>query len=92
MTDTVTPVSDDERLDEADPRPLWEQLSARLRDRILSGELNGRMPAEWQIAAQYGVSRDTVRRALEKLREEGLIMATRGRGTFTVPRAEGPPE
>lgn len=84
MTDTVTSVEDRRPLDEADPRPLWEQLAARLRERISSGDLTGQLPAEWRIAAEYGVSRDTVRRALDRLRDEGLITSTRGRGTFVV--------
>jgi DNA-binding GntR family transcriptional regulator len=76
---------DDQRLDPDDPRPLYEQAAARLRDQITSGKLAGRLDSEWVIAARYHVSRDTVRRALEILVKEGLVTATRGRGTFARP-------
>jgi DNA-binding GntR family transcriptional regulator len=78
---------DEQPLDHDDPRPLYEQAAARLRDQITSGKLTGRLPSEWMIAARYHVSRDTVRRALEILVKEGLVTATRGRGTFA--RAPG---
>lgn len=90
--DTVLSVGNERPLDEDDPRPLWEQLAARLRARITSGDLHGKLPAEWRLAADYHVSRDTTRRALEQLREDGLVTSTRGRGTFTVPGAERPAE
>ena len=83
----VTPQdgSRDDRLDEDDPRPLWRQLADLLRDRIDQGELAGRLEAEMTLAEHYGVSRDTVRRALATLARDGLIRSTRGRGTFVVP-------
>jgi GntR family transcriptional regulator len=73
---------DEQPLDPDDPRPLYEQAAGRLRDQIKSGQLSGRLDSEWMIAARYRVSRDTVRRALEILVKEGLVTATRGRGTF----------
>ncbi len=83
----VTPQDDDrgDQLDQDDPRPLWQQLADLLRDRIDRGELAGRLEAEMTLAEHYGVSRDTVRRALACLAREGLIRSTRGRGTFVVP-------
>lgn len=87
MTDTVAPVAgdDEQPLDPDDPRPLYEQAAARLRDQIESGQLAGRLDSEWMLAARFHVSRDTVRRALEILIKEGLVTATRGRGTFARP-------
>jgi DNA-binding GntR family transcriptional regulator len=82
----VTPAPHGDRLDEADPRPLWQQLSDLLRTRIERGELAGRMEAETALARHYGISRDTVRHALARLAEDGLIRSTRGRGTFVLPR------
>lgn len=79
---------DEQPLDPDDPRPLYEQAAARLRDQIVSGQLAGRLDSEWKIAARFHVSRDTVRRALEILVNEGLVTATRGRGTFARPRGE----
>jgi DNA-binding transcriptional ArsR family regulator len=79
---------DDDRLDDADPRPLWQQLAALLRGRIERGELAGRLEAETALAQHYGISRDTVRRALACLAGDGLIRSTRGRGTFVLPPDE----
>ena len=79
---------DDDRLDEDDPRPLWQQLADLLRGRIERGELSGRLQAETALAQHYGVSRDTVRRALAGLARDGLIRSTRGRGTFVLPPGE----
>ena len=78
----------DDRLDEDDPRPLWQQLAGLLRGRIERGELTGRLEAETALAQHYGVSRDTVRRALADLARDGLIRSTRGRGTFVLPPGE----
>jgi GntR family transcriptional regulator len=57
-----------------------------LRDRIVSGaERPGtRLPGEPQLAARHGVSRVTVRRALEALENEGLIRRQAGAGTFVL--------
>jgi hypothetical protein len=79
---------DDDRLDEDDPRPLWQQLADLLRGRLERGELAGRIEAETALAQHYGVSRDTVRRALADLAGDGLIRSTRGRGTFVLPPGE----
>jgi len=55
--------------------PAYERLAARLRERIASGELREgeRLPPESRLAEQAGVSRSTVREALRKLEEAGLI-------------------
>ena len=59
-----------------------------LRNRIERGELVGRLEAETALAQHYGISRDTVRRALACLARDGLIRSTRGRGTFVLPPSE----
>jgi GntR family transcriptional regulator len=55
-----------------------------LRDRILSGELpaGGRLTGEPGLAAEHGVARVTVRRALASLAADGLIERRPGSGTF----------
>ncbi|WP_027342980.1 GntR family transcriptional regulator [Hamadaea tsunoensis] len=71
-------------LNPADSRPLYQQLAAALRDRITSGDLQpgARFPSEADLASQYDTSRNTVRLALDALRNEGLIVSQQGRGTF----------
>lgn len=88
MTDTVADVAG-EQLDPHDPRPLHAQLAAILRQQIDRGELTGRVPSAVALARRYACSRDTTLRALATLQQEGLIVSTVGRGSFTVPREGG---
>src|ERR1700687_3544917 len=62
------------------------QVYLVLRDRIAGGRLDGggSLPAEQALAAEYGVSRVTIRRALAELEQEGLISRRRGAGTFVL--------
>jgi GntR family transcriptional regulator len=64
--------------------PLYRQLDAILRDQIAGGQLQpgDRLPSEVELCVRYGVSRATVRQALEALEREGWIERTPGRGTF----------
>ncbi|TDD54626.1 GntR family transcriptional regulator [Nonomuraea terrae] len=68
--------------------PLYLQLAAILRDQIKSGELPpGRaIPAESRLMQIHEVGRDTVRKAVRLLRDEGLVVAVQGRGTFVAPQ------
>lgn len=69
-------------IDRTSPLPLWAQVAADLRRRLGVGEFDERFPAEPQLVARYGVSRGTVREAMARLRQEGLLDRQRGRGTF----------
>lgn len=73
------------------PTPLYHQLEQELRARITRQEFKPgeALPTEERICAQYGVSRITVRRALDALIAEGLITKRRGVGTFVTPPAAG---
>jgi GntR family transcriptional regulator len=57
-------------------------LLAAMRDELGPG---GRLPSERRIAEQLGVSRPTVRRALDQLAVEGLVQRVQGSGTFAAP-------
>jgi GntR family transcriptional regulator len=74
------------RLDPRQALPLWAQLASLLRQRLLAGEYAERFPSEADLTAEFEVSRATVREAIRRLREEGLLDARRGRGTFVVRR------
>lgn len=68
---------------------LAEQIAAWLRKRIRAGEFepdNDPLPSESQMVGDLGVSRPTVRRAVEILRAEGLVYTRPQVGTFV--RAE----
>jgi DNA-binding GntR family transcriptional regulator len=74
-------------------RPIWPQVAADIERDIRSGALaaGARLPTEDELAAQYGVARNTVRRAVEDLRERGLLETFHGRGTYvaSLARPEG---
>ena len=58
------------------------QLAGLLRDRIKAGKIGPRVPSIMELADETGLSAATVKRALGLLRDEGLIYAVPGRGTF----------
>ena len=67
-------------------------VSHRLRDQVLSWidrsriRPGQRLPPEPELAAELGVSRPTLRETLRTLEDEGLLMRTRGAGTFLTDR------
>ena len=68
-------------LDRSSPLPLWAQLLADLRRRMAGGEFAERFPTDRELGDDYGVSRQTVREAMRRLRDEGAVERQRGRGT-----------
>jgi len=66
--------------------PLYHQLFLTLRDRLLSGEWGAGelFLRDLDIEQTYDVSRITVRRAMEGLVNEGLVVRYRGKGTFAA--------
>ena len=65
---------------------LYEQIVKQIEDSILKGALKSgdQLPAERELAQQFGVSRTAVREAVKALREKGLVEAYSGRGTFVT--------
>jgi len=65
---------------------LYEQIVQQIEESILKGELNegSQLPAERDLAKQFGVSRTAVREAIKALQEKGLVDAFPGRGTFVT--------
>lgn len=81
----------------SDPTPLYFKLRTLLREAIESLQYppGSRLPAERDMARIYGVSRITVRQALDALATEGVIRRSRGRtgGTFVqAAPTENPPK
>lgn len=75
-------------MDRALPTPLWEQVRADLVRRVRDGEFRDAFPGELALVDEYAVSRHTVREALRRLREAGLVSGDRGRTS----RLTGPAE
>jgi GntR family transcriptional repressor for pyruvate dehydrogenase complex len=63
---------------------LYEQIVQQIEESIEKGALKpgDQLPAERELAQQFGVSRTAVREAVKTLHEKGLVEAYPGRGTF----------
>jgi len=70
--------------------PLYQQLQRALRDAIADNRLSAdeALPPERDLAEEFGVSRITVRKALDALVSEGLLNRRQGAGTFVAGRVE----
>lgn len=65
-------------------------MAAILRDRIRSGDLppGARVPSITTLMQEYGIARNTARRAVGVLVDEGLLTAKQGWGTFVKARGQ----
>ena len=68
------------------PEPLWIQAVNLINDEIASGALTPgmRLPPERQLCIQLGISRVTLRKALTRLVDEGVLSASHGRGWYVA--------
>lgn len=80
----------DEKIDRRSFVPLYYQLASILRSQIhsaiLSGDFNtgNLLPSERELMRLYNVSRNTVRKAIQKLVQEGVIYSEHGEGNYIV--------
>jgi GntR family transcriptional regulator len=77
-------------LDPESQQPLYQQLQRALREAIQNHVLapDDALPAERQIATDLAISRITVRKAIEGLVDEGLLVRRQGSGNFVAGRIE----
>lgn len=70
--------------------PLYQQIKALILDSLSEGEWRpGQIiPSELELAARYGVSQGTVRKAVDELAAEHLLVRRQGRGTFVATHTE----
>ncbi len=76
-------------IDKANPVPYYEQLAELLRHDIVSKRAQGevyQLPSESELAEQHGLSRATVRHALDELEHGGWIYRQKGVGSFAPAR------
>ncbi|MFE6691888.1 GntR family transcriptional regulator [Streptomyces sp. NPDC057743] len=66
------------------PGALYQQVAAEIRSGITAGEYKpgSLLPSEAQLIERYGVSRPTVRKAIDALRAEGLVEVIHGKGSY----------
>lgn len=69
--------------------PLYQQVHESLKSKITNGEWTGGMaiPGDAELSRQLGVSIGTVRKALDELARQRLVVRERGRGTFIKDRS-----
>jgi len=71
-------------------RPRYSEIEETLRKEIEGGayKLGSRLPTEHELCERFGVSRFTVRQALSRLRDSGILEARPGVGTIVVADAD----
>jgi GntR family transcriptional regulator len=69
-----------------EPIPLYYQLSNLLKNQILSGEFvrGAKLPTEVELTKKFGISRLTIRKAKEKLIQEGMVHSIQGSGSYVT--------
>ena len=74
-------------IDRGSYEPAYAQLAGILRHSMATGILRpgDQLPSEAQLCERYGVSPMTVRRAINMLVDQGVVIAEQGRGTFVKP-------
>ena len=75
----------------AGDHPAYLGIARAIREGIVGGRypVGSHLPTEQQLAAEFGVSRNTIRESLRKLREERLVKSRRGSGTRVLPPQSG---
>jgi GntR family transcriptional regulator len=77
------------RFDPTSVVPLYEQAADYVARQIASGKLipGQKFPDQRELAEEWGVAYQTVRRAMRELHERGLVVSRVGKGTFVVLRS-----
>lgn len=70
----------------ADSRPIYEQISAQIKDKIIKGELKPGegLPSMRYLAKELRISVITTKRAYEELERDGFIVTMTGKGSFVA--------
>lgn len=70
--------------------PMYKQIINILNEKIEKGELKpgDKLPSEAELMEQFQVSRITIRSAMSELEESGLVIRSRGKGTFIASKKE----
>lgn len=71
-----------------DARPLYRKLADALAQQMPMGDAQAHLPSERQLSSKLGISRVTVRRALDELAADGLLVRRQGARTVMAQRIE----
>ena len=94
MTSQVFSVETAESSDPSPPAPAFSPLYQQIKGLILQGLQSGEwkpgegIPSEMELAARYRVSQGTVRKAIDELANNNLLVRRQGKGTFVATHAE----
>ena len=74
------------KLEKTESKPLHTQVSDYIREKIYSKEwvVNTKIPSEYSLVHDLGVSRGTVQKGIRALADEGLLEQIRGKGTYVI--------
>lgn len=66
--------------------PIYEQLMTQIKGQIISGDIteNQALPSVRVLSAELKISALTVKKAYDKLEEEGFVVTVHGKGTFVA--------
>ena len=70
--------------------PMYQHIADDLRDQISNGRLkpNAKLPTEGELSDKYAASRNTIRDAIRRLTDEGLLETRPGHGTFVTTKVD----
>lgn len=73
---------------QVEPTTAYERIAEALLHRLDTGEFTAGapLPSDAELVAEYGVSRNTARRAYQHLAEAGAVVVRHGAGAFPAPR------
>ena len=71
-------------------QPLYQQIKALITQSLISGEWEpgDAIPSEMEFARRFGVSQGTVRKAIDELAAENIVVRRQGKGTFVATHSE----
>ena len=71
-------------------QPLYQQIKALITQSLISGEWapGAAIPSEMELAARFGVSQGTVRKAIDELAAENIVVRRQGKGTYVATHSE----
>jgi GntR family transcriptional regulator len=71
-------------------RPLYDQIKILITQSLMAGEWRpgAAIPSELDLAARFGVSQGTVRKAIDELAAENILVRKQGKGTFVASHCE----
>ena len=66
--------------------PIYEQLMTQIKGQIISGDIteNQALPSVRALSTELKISALTVKKAYDKLEEEGFVVTVHGKGTFVA--------